>query len=141
MKRNKLNVSKAGRSHTTSIITGVVIALVLSFLLTALIGDLILKGHLGENIASASIFVIRAVSVLVGALIGGLLLKQNYLKLVGFITAGYFIVLIGIGIVFYDGSFKSFLLGIASVLAGGVAALLILQMPRSNVHKRKKLSL
>jgi len=141
MKRNKLKVSKVGRSHTAAIITGVVIALVLSFLLTALMGNLILNGHFGENIAQASIFVIRAVSVLVGALIGGLLLKQHYLKLVGFITAGYFVVLIGIGIVFYDGSFKSFLLGVVSVLVGGVAALLILQTPKSNMHKRKKISL
>lgn len=141
MKRNKLKVSKAGRSHTAAVITGVVIALVLSFLLTALMGNLILNGHSGENIAHASIFLIRTISVLVGALIGGLVLRHNYLKLVGFITAGYFVVLIGIGIVFYDGSFKSFLVGAVSVLVGGIAALLILQMPKSNMHKRKKFSL
>lgn len=141
MKRNKLKVSKAGRSHTAAVITGVVIALVLSFLLTALMGNLILNGHSGENIAQASIFLIRTISVLVGALIGGLVLRHNYLKLVGFITAGYFVVLIGIGIVFYDGSFKSFLVGAVSVLVGGIAALLILQMPKSKMHKRKKFSL
>ena len=141
MKRNKLKISKAGRSHTAAIITGVVIALALSFLLTAMMGNLILKGHFGENIARASIFVIRTISVLVGALIGGLLLRHNYLKLVSFITAGYFVVLIGLGIVFYDGSFKSFFVGVVSVLVGGVVALLILQMPKSNMHKRKKISL
>ena len=141
MKRNKLKISKAGRAQTSAIVTGVVIELVLSFLLTALMGNLILNGHFGENIAQASIFLIRTISVLVGALIGGLLLRHNYLKLVGFITAGYFAVLTGTGIVFYDGSFKNFLLGVVSVLIGGIASLLILQAPKSNMHKRKKYSL
>lgn len=141
MKRNELKKSKTGRSHTSAIVTGVVIASVLSLLLTALIANLILNGHLGEEIATVAIFVIRVISVLVGALIGGLILKKNYLKLVGFITAGYCVVLIGTGIVFYDGSFKNFLLGVVSVLIGGIAALVTLQTPKNNMHKRKKYSL
>lgn len=141
MKRNKLKISKAGRSHTSAIVTGVVIASALSLLLTALIANLILNGQLSEKITTAAIFVVRAISLLVGALIGGFVLKQNYLKLVGFITVGYFVVLTGTSIVFYDGSFKNFLLGVVSVLIGGVAALLILQAPKSNMHKHKKYSL
>lgn len=141
MERNKLKISKAGRAQTSAIVTGVVIALVLSLLLTALIVNLILNGQLSEKITPAAIFVVRAISLLVGALIGGFILKQNYLKLVGFITAGYFAVLTGTGIVFYDGSFKNFLLGVVSVLIGGIASLLILQAPKSNMHKRKKYSL
>lgn len=138
MNRNKLKISKAGISHTSAIVTGVVIASVLSLLLTALIANFILNEHFSEKITAAVIFGIRTISVLVGALIGGFILKQNYLKLVGFITVGYFVVLIGAGIVFYDGSFKNFLTGAVSVLIGGVAALLILQTPKGNMHKHKK---
>ena len=112
MKRNKLTISKGGRSSTSAIITGVIAASLISVLLTALAANLILNGQLGEKSAAAVSFTIRAISQLGGALIGALLLKRNYLKMVGFITAGYLLVLTGTGIVFFDGSFKNFLLAL-----------------------------
>lgn len=141
MKRNKLTISKAGRSHTSVIITGVIIASLISVLLTALVTNFILNGHLREKNTTAIIFVIRTISLLIGALIGASLLKQNYLKIVGLITAGYLIIMIGTGIVFFDESFKNFLLGVASVLIGGIAALIILQTPKRNHVKHKKFAL
>ena len=141
MKRNKLKVSKTSRSNISAIVIGVLIASVISILLTVLVANLVLNGHLEENSTAAVIFIIRAISLLIGALIGASLLKQNYLKLVGFITAGYLILLTGTGIVFYSGNLKSFISGAASVLIGGVATLLILQTPRGNRIKRKKFPL
>lgn len=141
MKRNKLKMPKAGISSTAAIVIGVVIAALASVILIALMSNLILNGHLGEQIATVIIFAIRSVSLLIGALIGGLLMKHNYLKLVGLIAAGYLLVLTGIGIVFYSGSLKNFLLGMISVLVGGVAALLILQKPKGNRLKLKKFTL
>ena len=137
---DKLKVSKTGTSHTTAIVTGGVIALLISVFLTALAANFILNGHFSEKSAVAVIFVIRTISLLVGALIGASLLKQNYLKVVAIIAAEYLIALVGMGIVFFDGSFKNFLLGTVSVVIGGVAALLILQAPKSNRLKLKKLA-
>lgn len=137
MKRNKLKISKAGRSHTSAIVAGAIIALLLSVLLTALLANFILNGRLSEKVTAVGIFLIRTISVLAGALIGASLLKQNYLKLVGFITAVYLVALIGTGIVFFEGGFQNVLLGAVSALTGGVAALLILLMPKGNRRKLK----
>lgn len=141
MKRNKLKMPKAGASQTSIIIIGVVTASLVSLLLTALTTNHILNGHVGVEIASAVIFAIRSVSLLIGALIGGSLMKKNNLKLVGLIAAGYLIMLTGTGIVFFSGNLKNFLLGVISVLVGGVAALLILQKPKTNRVKHKKFAL
>lgn len=137
MKRSKLKISKTDRSHTSAIITSTIIALLLSVLLTALMGNIMLSGHLSEKTVTAGVFLTRSISVLVGVLIGASMLKQHYLKLVSIISAVYFVTLIGTGIVFFDGSFQNFLLGVISVLIGGVAALLILLMPKRNRRKLK----
>ena len=141
MKRNKLKISKAGTSITSAIVTGIMIASLVSILLTVLVTNNILNGQLGEKIATATIFVIRSVSVLIGALVGGTLMKKNYLKLIGFTAIGYLIVLTGMGIVFFSGSLKNFFWGAVSVLVGGAGALLILQMPKGNRVKHKKFAI
>ncbi|MBR5022191.1 MAG: hypothetical protein IKY18_03190 [Oscillospiraceae bacterium] len=141
MKRNKLRISKDGRSKSTAIIIGITVALLLSVLLTVAVSNLVLKGNLSEKLASGVIFVLRAISVLAGTLIGGSILKRDYLILIGIIASVYLIMLIGIGIVFFNGSFKNFLLGVISVLVGGVVALIILQAPKGNRYKHKKIAL
>lgn len=141
MKRNKLKISKDGRSKSTAIIIGIAVASLLSVLLTGVISNLVLKGNLSEKLANGAVFVIRTISVLAGALIGGSLLKHDYLILIGIIVSGYLTMLIGAGIVFFNGSFKNFLLGIISVIIGGAVALLILQAPKGNRYKHKKIAL
>ena len=81
MKRNKLKLTKGSLSHTAAVVIGVAVATLVSILLTAWGTNLILNGYPTEKCGAAIIFVIRAVSVLIGALIGALLLNQNYLKL------------------------------------------------------------
>ena len=138
MKKNKLNTSKTGQSLASAVAIGVIVASVLSVLLSALLSNVVLNGRLQETSVSAIVFVIRSISMLLGALIGGAILKKSFLPLVGFTAAGYLLVLLGIGIVFYDGSFKNFLSGIASVLIGGIAALFIIQRPKNKRNKSVK---
>lgn len=135
MKSSKLKISKTDRSHTSAIMTGTIVALLLSVLLTALMGNIILSGHLSEKTVTAGVFVTRSISVLVGSLIGASMLKQHYLKIVSIISAVYFITLIGTGIVFFNGSFQNFLLGLVSVLIGGAVGLLLLLMPKHSTRK------
>ena len=141
MKRNKLKMSGIKQSNASAIFTGVILATLLSLLLTALMANFVLNGHLSEKHISAISFVIRTISVFAGSLAGASLLKQKFLRSVAIIVAGYLVVLIGIGIVLYDGSFKNFIQGIVSVLSGGGIALLILLRPKGNKHKRVKISL
>ena len=141
MKRNKLKISKGGISQSAAIVCGIITALLLSVILSVLIVNLVLQGSMRENIISGVVFVIRTISVLSGALICGILLKRDYLKLTGIIAVGYLIILIGMGIVFFDGSFKNFVTGAISVLIGAVVAVLILLRPKGNRYKHKKLAL
>lgn len=140
MKRNKLQTSKTG-TLASAIAAGVIAASLLSVLLTALLTNLALNGSLGENSISAFVFLVRAISVLLGSLIGGMVLKRKFLLQVGLTALSYLVVLLAAGIVFYDGSFKRFLSGAASVLTGGVAALLILQRPKIKRHRSVKYNL
>lgn len=141
MKRNKLKTSKTGQSLTMAIMAGVFAASALSILLTALVTNLVLKGSLYEKSVGATIFLIRSISTLVGALIGGTVLKQKFLLQVGLTALGYMAILLGIGIVFYDGSFKHFFSGAVSVLVGALAALMVLLMPKRKSRRSLKFSL
>lgn len=138
MKRNKVNTSKAGRSLASVASVGVLIALVISMLLSALVSTLVLNGSLQGDSMRVSVFVIRTISLLLGALISGVILKKNFLPLVGIVAGGYLLALIGIGIAFYNGDFLHFLSGVASVLIGGMVALLILQKPKRSKRKPVK---
>lgn len=138
MKRNKLNAPKIGQSLASAVTVGVIVALLLGLLLTALLTNLTLNGGLREEGAGIFIFAVRFISVLVGALIAGVILKEKYLPLVGFTALGYLLVLLGIGIVFFDGSFKHFLSGVGSTLLGGVVSILILKSPGARKHKPAK---
>ncbi len=141
MKRNKHKTSNAGQSLVTAITAGVVGAICLSVLLTLFLTNFVLNGTMREENANVIILLIRAISVFAGALIGGALLKQRYLLQVSLTALGYWVALIGIGIVFYDGSFKHFLSGTASVLTGGAAALMLLQRPKRKSRRPHKYNL
>lgn len=141
MKGIRQKTSKAGQSLATAIAVGVVGALLLSILLTALLTNLVLKGAVSERNTAVIIILIRSISIFTGALIGGAVLKQRYLLQAGVTALAYWVVLLGGGIIFYDGSFTHFLSGTVSVLIGGAAALLILQRPKRKSHRPRKFNL
>lgn len=101
---------------------GVLIAVVVSILLTGLYGILMLNGQVEESPSMAAVFLIRMVSVAIGGCIAGTLTKAHFLPVVGIVTAGYLVLLAGTGIVAFDGSFKNFGAGVLSILLGGAAA-------------------
>lgn len=140
MKGNKHKKSTTGRTNTSAIAIGVAIAILLSALLTAGVTSLVLKGSLRESVAGAVVFLIRGLSVLAGALVAGGIKKGKYLQITGFTALGYMVILLGLGIALYDGSFRSFFGGVISVLLGGAVALLIQQRPKSGRHKTAKYS-
>lgn len=134
MKRNKHTSAAVGHSVVTVIGIGAAIAVVLSAVLSALLTSLVINGSIGESQTGIGIFIIRAISVLLGGLVGAGLSKEKYLLTVGIIALSYLLVLLGLGITLYDGSFKNFGSGVISTLIGALAAYLILMRPRG---KRK----
>ena len=117
-----MKFNKQKFSVVTGAGVGVLIAVVVSILLTGLYGILMLNGQVGESPSMAAVFLIRMVSVAIGGYIAGALTKAHFLPVVGIVTAGYLVLLAGTGIVAFDGSFKNFGSGVLSILLGGAVA-------------------
>lgn len=126
--------SKRSYSAITSIIIGVAIALMISFALSALLTSVVLKGGLKENALNVLVFGIRTISVIIAGLVGSSLAKGKYLPVIGSVTATYTVILTGITIVAFDGSFKQLGIGVVSAVCGGVIACGIKLKPQ---RKRK----
>lgn len=141
MKRNKVTISRTGQSLASAITIGILVTSVLSLLLSVLASYFVINGSLQENRIFITVFSIRLISVLLGALVAGAIFKRSYLPLVGTITGGYLLVLISVGGIICGGDFQQFLSGVVSVSIGGIAALLILQRPRKTGNKSSKYSL
>ena len=129
--------TSSGQSTTSAIVIGLAVTLVVSILLSAGLTSLIINENLSENAIRISVIVIRTISVLLGGLVGSSLSKGKYLPVIGIIMLIYAIVLIGFGIIFYDGSFQNFGFGMLSMIIGGALACIIklkpLRKPRRTV--------
>ena len=104
---------------------GIFAAVVISVLLTALYGVLMIKSTVNEAPSAILVFIIRAVSMTSGGFLAGAITKEHCLPVIGLTTAGYLTVLITIGILFFDGSFVNFGNGLLSAVVGGVIPCLI----------------
>ena len=125
MKRNKLKTATANRSTISAIGIGVAISAILTGALSALLTSLVINGTTSENNAGIFVFMIRAISVLLGCLAGSSLVEGKMLITIGCTALGYLILLLAIGIIAYDGSFENFIGGAGSVLSGGLASCII----------------
>lgn len=141
MKRNKPKMAKVDKSMTSAAITGIAVTVIISILLLVLVGNLILNGHLSEGSTNMCVFVIRMTSLITGILVAAAIWKKEYLKLVGIVIVGYLLILITIGIVFFDGSFKNIAINALSAVLGGVVALGVLLSPKRNKRKLPKISI
>lgn len=122
--------ARGNRSMLTGIAIGIAAALVIAFLLTVGLTSLLIRGKLVENVTGILVFAIRTISVLIGGLIGSSHSKGKYLQVISSTTLGCLIVLLGLGMIIYDGTFHHFGMGILSVFVGGVIACLIKLRPK-----------
>jgi len=132
MKRNK-HTSTADR-HSLLYATGIGVAIstTISIILTAILTSLVMSGSIQEGSANTLIFLIRTISVLAGCLVGTSIKKEKCLPVIGAITLGYLIILIGVGITFYNGSFQHFGSSVLSIVIGGLVTHLIQLRPKTN---------
>lgn len=129
MKKNMHIASSAKVTEAPAIVIGIVAASIISVLLTVGLTSLIMNGTVGESATGPYIFLIRTVATGIGCLVGTMLMKGKYLLIAGAIALGYLAVLVGMGIVLYEGSFNNILSGALSVLLGGVLACLVVLKP------------
>ena len=140
MKRNTRKTFEGKYSTAFSIIAGLAASVGISFVITGGMTSLVLNGSIGAEKLDAVIFFVRALSVLVGGLLGASLRKSNMLLTIGSIACAYLIFITALGIIAFDGSVKHLAGGALSVAAGGVAGCLIRlsaqKKPRYNARKR-----
>lgn len=138
MKRMAYKPKNISKSMTTGVCSGIGIALLISMLLTSGLTSLIINEKTGEGVNGMFVFVIRALSVFLGGIIATGIYQEKNLPVIGFTALGYLVILLGLGIVLYDGSFKNFGIGIVSVLVGALIAWAIRLRPKTKSKYLKK---
>ena len=131
---------KGNNAMITGALIGVGIAIAISLLLSMGLASLVLKGTASMDEPGIYVFLIRALSVFMGSFLATVIVKEKHLQVIGIVAAGYLLVLLAGGIIFYDGSFHNFGTGMLSSLVGGAISCLIKVIPRKKGYRLPKIS-
>lgn len=126
-------------SVVLGVFLGAVAALIISIIFTTGMTSLILGGGLNDGLLQIFIFVIRLISVFIGVLLGTGMIGEKWIVTTGVISVLYLLLLAGVGIVFYDGSFQGFGVSLISVVLGGGAGCLVRLKLQSKPKRKKKI--
>ena len=136
MKKKMRVASSTKLTEAPAVIIGIVTSSIISIFLTVALTSLVMNGGIGELATDPYIFAIRTVATAIGCFVGNVLMKGKFLLITGMVALGYLVILLGMGIILYDGSFKNILSGGVSVLIGGmVACLAVLKPLKKSKHK------
>ena len=117
---------------------GVVAAVFISLILTSGMTSLALGGRIEGKLFDALIFAIRLIAMFTGVILGTGLIKEKCVVTTGVISVLYLLLLAGVGIAFYDGSFCGFGFSLVSVVLGGAFGCLF-RLKLHNKPQRKKI--
>ena len=117
-----------------SVCVGIAVAIIISTILSVGLTFLVQSGRLNES-NTIGVFVIRVVSIFIGVLIATVMSANKLLPIAVIIAAGYLFILMGIAILFLDGTIKQIWSGVFSVAIGASAALIIKLKPKANRKK------
>ncbi len=115
----------SNQSPIIGVLSGVLSALVISFLLSIGLTSLLLNNSAGEWPEGIIMFAMRFIAVLIGGLVCTGIYKEKTIVSISIMTAAYFLILLIIGTIVYDSVFYKIGIGILSVLLGGATACLI----------------
>lgn len=133
MKKTHLSIGK-NKNMVICIVSGLLAALLISVIFTIGLTSLIEKGELSEN-GFFGVFLTRLIATVVGGLLSAGLADKKLLPTIIATSAAYLLVLLGVGIVLFDGSFYKLWIGVLSVAIGAVVALLIKLKPQTSRKK------
>ena len=119
-------------------ILGTVCSILVSVIMLAGLASLFIGQMINENFEDVGIFLVRAVSVLIGVLCGTIVVKNKPLVTAGLIILGYLLILIVCSVAIYDGVIDDFVFCVLSVVVGGGVGLVIrLNLQNSKKSRRK----
>ena len=122
-----------------AIAVGVGISVLITLLLTAGLAALIISSKLQELTVGIIVALIRAIAVFLGVMITTKIKQDKILQSTGIVAGLYVLIILGLGIVLYDGSFNSLGIGLLSILVGGLAAYLIRIKPNKRKHTSRRI--
>ena len=138
MKRTHLSIVK-NMNIAICITAGLLAALFVSIILTIGLTSMIEKGKIsGDGIFGS--FLVRSIATVVGGLLSAGLSDKKLLLTIITTSAAYLLILLGIGIILFDGSFCNLWMGVFSVALGAVIALLIKLKPQTNRKKSVRIA-
>lgn len=122
-----------------AIAIGIGISVLITLLLTAGLAALIISSKLQESTVGIIVALIRAIAVFLGVMITTKIKQDKILQSTGIVAGLYILIILGLGIMLYDGSFNSFGFGLLSILVGGLAAYLIRIKPNKRKHTSRRI--
>lgn len=129
---------KNKQSFGAGVSIGTVVSIVLSVLLAMVISVLIVNEGVSENTIKYSAPIISLIATMTGCIVAARLVGEK-LAIVSSITGiAYLLVLIGTGILFFDGGFHNFLTSILSIAIGCVLSCAICIRGKGRKIKRKR---
>ena len=100
-------IKKGERSMASGVAIGVLLSVVISLLLAMGTAGLITKEKLSEGGVHYFALIITLISGMVGGLVAGKVVGSEYAVVTGLTGLAYLLVLISVGILFFDGGFIS----------------------------------
>lgn len=122
-----------------AIAIGIGFSVLITLLITAGLAALIISSKLQESTVGIIVAIIRAIAVFLGVMITTKIKQDKILQSTGIVAGLYVLIILGLGILLYDGSFNSFGIGLLSILVGALAAYLIRIKPNKRKHTSRRI--
>ena len=130
-------VLKEKQNMPVGIFIGVCIALALTFLFSALLALLIVHEHVNINKTGLFTFTITVISSLVSAVIAGKSTQAKPALSCGLSAIIYGLIILGIGILFFDGRLQGIWTSLVAIIIGYLGACTICISKKKGSHIRK----
>ena len=128
-----------GSSVAFSVGIGAVAGMVVGILLLLLLTSLVMNGSVGEENTAPYIIIVRTIGGFAGCMLATVIARKKHLTVIALTGVVDLLLLLAIGIAFYDGSFTHFGSGLISVVIGcGAACMIWLKPPSKKKYKHRR---
>ena len=132
--------TQKNKTVISCVVIGTIAAILISVILSAILVFIIQSKKTSDSVMP-HLFAIRFISVMLGALIGTQINNEKSLTEASLITGAYILILLCLGIMFFEGQFNQIVTGVLAGIGGGVLSCLIRLKSKKNknhVYKVKR---
>lgn len=138
--KNKSVIKKDEKSMTSGVAIGVLLSVMSSLLLAVGTAGLITNEKLSEGGIHYFALLITLISGMVGGLVAGKIVGSKYAVVTGLTGLVYLLVLIAVGILFFDGGFNMLWTSTAAIAVGAAASCVLCITGTRGRGKRKRVT-